>query len=603
MAGIAGYLGPAPIDDGHIKAALTAMRKGGAGQQQADCFASGPDHLALLQAAQGHAGDCAEPPLKQSSITLVFNGSLCNRDQLRSTLEERGVRFLSGTDAEVVLQSYLSCGDGCIAKFEGSWAFALFDERNGKLLLSRDRFGSRPLYCRETQKGFWFGTDVAYIEALSGQKVAANHNHLLRFLINGERSLFKGNETFFDGVQSLPAAHNLVLSNGKAPELKRNWVPEHKPRAMRYAEAVRSLREVLVGAIERHLQGRQGRAAIGLPHGADGIDSIALAALAKHHLGCDVTAYTRRDELNALPPSDGCGWPQRQVVIPANGSLLDELSKQVAALGQPVCSVACFETRFAAEAASADGCDVLLSGIGAGELLTGNSDHFNLQLYQLRRQPFYRKQLEAWHKYVSPLVVGSPLANPELYFDNPEFREHLYPDSNAYCALATVDFGEPFEETEHTDSLLRNRMLNELCAETVPVSLQAEEFHATALGLDYHAPFLDKAVVEFTNTMPSEHLIRNGYNKAVLRDALLDLVPEEIRCNRTLAVPSEPISPDPTDNRTRDYLLSNGPIFDLIDRNGFEHLLDADNQPRSFERFLFGFLSSRIFLDQRAGTA
>ena len=445
------------------------MQKRGAHHQHANRFSNRANHLALLQSAQEKPGEHVDPPLENGGITMVFDGNLCNRDQLRFTLEERGVRFRDGTDAEIVLQSYLSCGEACIAKFEGSWAFALFDQSTGKLLLSRDRFGSRPLYYRETPTGFWFGSDVTYIEALSGQTVPANHNHILRFLINGDRSLFKGSETFFAGVRSLSAAHNLTVSSGEEPQITRNWTPEHKPRAMRYAEAVRSLREVLIDAMERHLRKQDGPAAICLPHGSDGIDSIALAAIAKHHLGRDVTAYIRRNGAAAGSEWDGCGWPHRQVTMPANGSLLDNLSKQVSALGQPVCSPECYETRFAAEAASADGCHTLLSGIGADELLTGNSDHFNLQLYQLRRQPFYREQLEAWHKYVSPQVVGSPLANPELYFDNPQFRSHLYPDSDAYSALATEDFGESFEETAHTDSLLRNRMLNELCAETVPV--------------------------------------------------------------------------------------------------------------------------------------
>jgi len=90
---------------------------------------------------------------EDGSIWIVFNGEIYNFQELRAVLEEGGHVFTSNTDTEVIIHGYEEWGVGCVERFNGMWAFAIYDKNRGILFLSRDRFGVKPLYFSEQEGG------------------------------------------------------------------------------------------------------------------------------------------------------------------------------------------------------------------------------------------------------------------------------------------------------------------------------------------------------------------------------------------------------------------------------------------------------------------
>jgi asparagine synthase (glutamine-hydrolysing) len=143
-------------------------------------------------------------------------------------------------------------------------------------------------------------------------------------------------------------------------------------------------------------------------------------------------------------------------------------------------------------------------------------------------------------------------------------------------------------------------MLNELFHESVPVILHEDDLNAMFHSIENRSPYLDRRLFEFCGRIPTRHLIRDGFAKAVLRDAVRDLVAPDIVNNRRKVGFNASIKSllDTSSATIRDRVLADGPIFDIIRRDAIVPFLDAPDLTNSQSKFLFNFLSARMFLEQ-----
>ncbi|HEX4071431.1 MAG TPA: asparagine synthase-related protein, partial [Planctomycetaceae bacterium] len=197
------------------------------------------------------------------------------------------------------------------------------------------------------------------------------------------------------------------------------------------------------------------------------------------------------------------------------------------------------------------------------------------------------------------------LKNPRLYFENSGLRDHIYLDADAFAGYLERDWHEQFTETDYTPPLLRNRMLNELFHESVPVILHEDDLNAMYFSIENRSPFLDRQLFELACRIPTRYLIRDGYAKIVLRDAMRGIVPDAVLNNRRKVGFNAPVTSflkiDQPD--VRDYLLAPSPIFNHVRRDRIEKLLNegaAGSAPlaNSQSKFLFNFLNAKVFLEQ-----
>jgi asparagine synthase (glutamine-hydrolysing) len=164
-------------------------------------------------------------PFRVGAMTLVYNGELYNFVELRGQLAREGATFRTESDTEVLLIAIERWGWAALDRFEGMWALAVFDSRDGSLMLSRDRFGEKPLYIQRDASGLYFGSEVKFIAALSGTSARVNLDQVRRFLVNGYKSLYKGPHSFFTGIEELPAASTLCIGTDGSETATRYWQP------------------------------------------------------------------------------------------------------------------------------------------------------------------------------------------------------------------------------------------------------------------------------------------------------------------------------------------------------------------------------------------
>jgi asparagine synthase (glutamine-hydrolysing) len=145
-------------------------------------------------------------------------------------------------------------------------------------------------------------------------------------------------------------------------------------------------------------------------------------------------------------------------------------------------------------------------------------------------------------------------------------------------------------------------MLNELFAEAVPVILHEDDLNAMSFSIENRSPFLDRELFEFSLTIPTPHLIRDGRAKAVLREAMREIAPDPVLDNRRKVGFNAPLLDllDPTDPEVRSALLADSPIWEVVDRTRVDALLALDELPNSRSKFLFSVLASKLFLEEAA---
>ena len=604
MCGIAGYFGKKKIGEEVIKSVLASMQNRGPDYSASYTNEEGPNNVVLCHSRLSiiDLDARSNQPFKLEHCVIVFNGEIYNYLELRANLN--GVEFKTSSDTEVLLHYYLKYGEACVNYFEGMWSFAIYDLKEQKLFLSRDRFAEKPLYYYQDAEGFYFASETNTLRKLAQTNFEVNYNQVLRHMVNGHKSLYKTNDTYYKNVNEINYATNFTIGTNNVIHSKTYWVPEYKPQTMNREEAIEGIKGLLINSLKIRL-----RSDVPLAFClSGGVDSASLVSIAAKKFNANVNTfsiidsderYDENDNIEATIRDTGC--KSTKIVLSSKADNLGRLTNLIKYHDAPIATISYFVHSLLSEAISKDGYKISISGTAADEMFTGYYDHFNLHLYECRNNPNYEQLLNDWKTYPAKFVRHPAFQNPQLYFDNPHIRDHIYLNNDEFASYLKKDFKEEFTEHKFTNSLLRNRMLNELFHEVVRVILHEDDLNSMLYSIENRSPFLDTALFSFAYSIPSELLINNGYAKSLLRDAMKGILNDKVRLEREKKGFNASINSivDFTNKDHVDFILSDGLIYDLVDRNKIETIMKKGEYPNSYKKFLFNFINAKIFLDNQ----
>ncbi|MDP1832133.1 MAG: asparagine synthase (glutamine-hydrolyzing) [Geothrix sp.] len=278
IVGICGLKGEHPTEASTVRRMLGMIRH------------RGPDQFGIYlddQAALGNARlsildlNTGQQPISNEDGTLwiVFNGEIFNHPELRKELEARGHRFSTTCDTETVLHAYEEYGTGCLSKFNGQFAIAIWDSRNRTLFMARDRLGVRPLFYTILDGALVFGSEIKAILACPGVKAAVDPVALDQIFTFWSPL---SPRSCFQGIVDFPPGHFMLLNDGRIT-MKPFWelaFPESGATPIRAKDQYAAeLKELLIDATRIRLRAD-------VPVGAylsGGLDSSAIAAIIRHH--------------------------------------------------------------------------------------------------------------------------------------------------------------------------------------------------------------------------------------------------------------------------------------------------------------------------------
>lgn len=604
MCGIAGYIGKKNISISKIRDTMNVMKNRGPDFQDWCSFKHNETNIYLFHSRLSiiDLDVRSNQPFKFNNYTIVFNGEIYNYIEVRTKLEKIGHKFSTDSDTEVLLKAYVEYGEQCVNYFNGMWAFAIWDDKNKFLFLSRDRFGEKPLYYHNTNNEFYFASEVKAIQSLLDYKLKINYNHIKRYLVYGYKFLNKTKNNFFKDVDEVEYANNILINTEGEIIKSKFWKPKSNIEKLSLNDAIDGVKKHLIQSVKLRL-----RSDVPLAFClSGGVDSASLASIAKKEFGYDVTAfsiidqderYNELDNINATVKDLNC---KSHLVHLDYKNMIDRLESLVEYHDSPISTISYLVHSMLSEQISQSGFKVSVSGTSGDELFTGYYDHFNLHLYEMRNEPNFKKYLDDWQSNIGNFVRNPYLKNPKLYFDDQSIRDHNHLNSELFASYLKEDYSITYDDENFTGSLLRNRMLNELFHEITPVILHEDDLNSMYYSIENRSPYLDYKLFEFAYSIPAKYLINNGYGKYILRKAVKGILNDKVRLDRKKLGFNASINSviDINNNRTKEFLLSDGPIFDLVDKGKIEKFIENKFFENSHKKFLFNFINSKIFLDK-----
>lgn len=496
---------------------------------------------------------------------VVYNGELYNFRELRTELKAFGHCFRTESDTEVIVHAYEQWGIECLARFNGMFAFALWDDRKKQLMLARDRIGEKPLYYYRDQSRLVFASEIKSILVNPTIARRVNPRGLSNFLAFGHAV---APETIYRDLFKLLPGHYLLAENGEMT-IRRYWDVGDEPQlptdyVQSENESARQILHLLDDSVRR-------RMVADVPVGAflsGGVDSSAIVALMKRHatgpvktfsLGFNVGgAYNELSDARMVAEALGTDHYELEV---GHEDLVSALQTLVYHYDEPFGDAAGFPiyllSRFAREHVK-----VVLAGDGADELFGGYRRYAYDQLApyysrlprlltedwipgMLDRLPRFRRikrTLRTWpvkdpaRRYAAWLLLFTPAMQMELLrpsllgdlvgHDPQEFYSRYYMGLN------------PSTAADHMNRL----MYTDLKTLLPDAYMEKVDKAAMACSLETRLPFIDHRLVELAFQIPSRYKVRGLSTKLILKRAVRELVPEIVlrKPKHGFAVPTEP---------------------------------------------------------------
>jgi asparagine synthase (glutamine-hydrolysing) len=605
MCGIAGSIGPTLPNQSQIEATLKVLEHRGPDANGFYTGNIGANQVCLIHTRLSiiDLDPRANQPFKRGNFVLIFNGEMYNYLEIRRKLISKGHSFSTDSDTEVVLQSYKEWGTNCFNRFEGMWSLAILDIQKNRVVLSRDRFGEKPLYSWKTAGTLYFSSEINALATLSGSRLKVNQDHIARYLVNGYKFLFKNTSSFFKNIEQFPAAHFSELTHPEISSVSRYWNLSYNPKTMTAAQAVEGVKEKLYNSVQLRL-----RADVPIAFClSGGIDSCTLAGIAAKHFKKDIHCfsiidqderYDERENIRKMVSHLDCKHVELHT---STTGFFERMEYLVKSHNAPIGTISYYAHSFLSEAIHERGYKIAISGTGADELFTGYYDHYSMWLAYMKTNTDenFDRLVADWRNSYGAAVNNPRLQDPLIFLKNPDQRNHILLDSDLFRSFLCVDFNEGWSEEPYCDELLRNRMMNELFHESVPFILDQDDKNSMTWSVENRSPYLDRYLTEFMYSVPSEHLIKDGYAKWLLREAGSGVLPGSIRKYKQKHGFNASIKSfvDCSDTNTRDFLLSESPIFDIVNRSAIEGFINGSMESNSFSKFLFSFISAKLFLE------
>ncbi|MFC2135023.1 asparagine synthase (glutamine-hydrolyzing) [Bacteroidota bacterium] len=465
---------------------------------------------------------------EEAGLWIVFNGEIYNYIELREELKQCGYSFNSDTDTEVILKAYHKWGEKCVEKFNGMWAFAIWDSKNRKLFCSRDRFGIKPFYYHyDFQNQFIFASEIKAI--LQVIKSEPDNQTLFDSFACGYSD--HNERTFYENIKQLKGGHNLILQNGNLANY-RYYKLESQPCHDSFVKAKVKLRELLFESVRIRL-----RSDVPLGYAlSGGIDSSSIVGIASKINSDSNNTFSmiypgdNVDEsfyINKVIEKTGVN---HHFVSPTSEDFLKDLDIFIWHQEEPFTGTSYYGEFKLRELIRNSSVTVSLEGQGADEIITGYTSLLLPYFFDLLSNLRFQKFITEYGYFKNYLTSTVKIIKTYLMRNRKEGDKYLL---LKYPYLNKEFFNEIDKSPAELDNFNSGSHLNDMLYEmliytSIPQQLIRADKNSMAFSVESRFPFLDFRLVEYAINLSFDYKTKNGMTKYILREAVKDLLPAQV---------------------------------------------------------------------------
>lgn len=455
-------------------------------------------------------------PMASDNVFIVFNGEIFNYIELRQDLLKLGIEFLSNSDTEVILKGYLSEGTSFFSKLNGMWSFVIYDANKNKVIISRDRFGIKPLYYYSNKDVFYIASEIKELKYLI-RDLTPNTETIHNFISKGWVDY--SNSTFYNEIERFPTKSTWSIDlNDRSISKENYWDFSRSDINLKSENDIsEKFRALLLDSLSLRLRAD-------VPFGAllsGGLDSSAIAVLIQSYLKNDIQTFSVISDSEKYSEHSFINLLVEQKNI-INHSFSFDVNRAINHVDEVLeiqdepfgsFSVVAQNMLFSRVKNETD-ITVLLSGQGADEVLMGYLKYY---FYTIIKN---FKQLDLVG--VAKLVFGAlyhstvfnqfSIAQAKRYFPGNSFTQN-------YILEKEENSSYPFKD-------LRERQILDINHFSIPALTRYEDRNSMHHSLEVRLPFLDYRLVDFLIDLPVDFKIKNGWTKYVLRKSVHELPPQ-----------------------------------------------------------------------------
>ena len=464
------------------------------------------------------------------TIWLVFNGEIYNYKELREELILKGYTFKNNTDTEVIINAYLEYGIDCVKKFNGMFAFSLWDSKNNLFFAARDRIGIKPYYYYSNSKVFVFASEIKSLLVHPDVIKEVNEDAITNYLLLDHPV---NNQTWFKDIFTLEPGSYLKIVNNKI-QISKYWEIEFKiDFNRRYNSFKKELKKTIIDAIKLHWQSDVPVGA----HLSGGVDSSSIVSIASKYLTKKLHTFSsafdlgkefdERKEINIVV--EKFKTQHHQISVTAD-DLKDNLEKIIYHMDEPVVGPAILPMYRISELVKNEGIKVVNGGQGVDEMFGGYNPYFSLAA---------RNMLSNYNQKSFPL--SELLYFPWYLHKGGTLKRFINKFKKSNKNYNWIKVQNTQEKTIKAFAKLKNETSNlspfEMSAYVslryyLPALLHQEDRMSMAWSIESRVPMLDIRIIDLALKIPSWFKVHKGMSKSIFRESVRGLVPDEILDNK-----------------------------------------------------------------------
>ena len=600
MCGIAGYIGKKkyfPNKKKIVSCKLSLKRRG---PDSSGLYTKNSNENSLLfihtRLSIIDLNKSASQPFSDEKGSIIFNGMIYNYIELKNDLEKKGQKFQTQSDTEVLLKMMNLYKEKTFEKLDGMWSIAYFNFNDEEVILSRDRFGEKPLFYSIENNNLLFSNSIKALNKLSRNKLKLNNNKVKKFLSFPDKTYGLDDETYFKNIFQFPKS-SYAKFNLKKIKLKfrKYWSLKIKNNKYSFYDACKKIKKITKTTIRTRVRSDVPNSVL-ISGGLDSNTIISQASKISKINGYSLLSNSPDyDERIQIKSSEKLNKFKTNFIPSKNSSSLRLLEKIVDYGFNPLLTPTGLALGLICNKINKDKNKVLLTGIGGDELFCGYYVNFLSHILSYKNKKLHKEKYLFWDNKIKKYIRNPKLKNFEINKKQLN-RLNFFIEENSVITNCIKNY-KKIKINKMNNDIFYNNMLQNIFIQSIPSQVFQSDYVSMYFSIENRSPFLSKDLFDFIYKLNKNFFMHKGVPKAMLRKSMKGCFPKMIIDNYEKTgfySPFRSFFKKQDISKIKNYLLNSKCLKKNLKMKSFENLFSQSNILHSESKFIFACLNIAI---------